>query len=133
MELHQQQMQEVRQLQLKDASLRAMITYLEKEEIPEDEKAAKKLTLESRSYEMIDGVLHHQHPTDPLKWCIVVPKEEQPKMLEEYRGGRFAGHFAERKMYNTLRRRYWWKGMLADTRRYCRSCLTCATRKGTGR
>ena len=54
-------------------------------------------------------------------------------MLEEHHGGRFAGHFAERKMYNTLRRRYWWKGMLADARHYCRSCLTCATRKGTGR
>ena len=29
--------------------------------------------------------------------------------------------------------KYWWKGMQADVRRYCRSCLICASRKGPGR
>ena len=36
-------------------------------------------------------------------------------------------------MYSTLRRQYWWKGMRSDVRHHCRSWLTCATRKGTGR
>ena len=133
MELHQKQMQEVRELQLKDANSRAMMVYLEKEELPEDEKAAKKLILENKCFGMVEGVLHHEHPTDHAKWCMVVPMEEQPKLLEEHHGGRFAGHFAERKMYSTLRQQYWWKGMQADVRRHCRSYLTCVTRKGTGR
>ena len=34
-------MQEIRQLQLKDTNLAATIAYLEKEELPEEEKAAK--------------------------------------------------------------------------------------------
>ena len=101
-ELHQKQIQEVRQYQLKDANLRAMMVYVEKEELPEDEKAAKKLILESKSYEMVEGVLHHKHAKDPAKWCVVVPKEEQPKLLGEHHGGRLAGRFAERKMYSTL-------------------------------
>ena len=54
MELHQQQMQWVCELQLRDADLEAMIAYL-KEQLPK-EKAAKKLILESRSYEMVEGV-----------------------------------------------------------------------------
>ena len=46
MELHQQRMQEIRQLQLKDTNLAATIAYLEKEELPEEEKAAKKFLSE---------------------------------------------------------------------------------------
>ena len=46
---------------------------------------------------MVEGVLHHEHPTNPAKWCIVAPREEQPKLLQEHHGGRFARHFAERK------------------------------------
>ena len=56
MELHQQQMQWVCELQLRDADLEAMIAYLKKEQLPKEEKAAKKLILESRSYEMVEGV-----------------------------------------------------------------------------
>ena len=55
MELHQQQTQWVCELQLRDADLEAMIAYLKKEQLPK-EKAAKKLILESRSYEMVEGV-----------------------------------------------------------------------------
>ena len=91
-----------------------MELHLEKDELPEEERAAKKLIIESKSYETIEEVLHHEHPTDPAKWCMVVPKEEQTKLLQEYHGGKFAGHFAERKMYSTLRQKYWWKGMRAD-------------------
>ena len=32
-----------------------------------------------------------------------------------------------------LRRSYWWQGMRSDVRIHCRSCLTCATRRGVGR
>ena len=50
-----------------------MIAYLEEDELPEEERAAKKLIIESKSYEMIEEVLHHEHPTDPAKWCMVIP------------------------------------------------------------
>ena len=39
----------------------------------------------------------------------------------------------ERKMFATLRTRYWWRGMRADIRCFCHRCLVCASRKGTGR
>ena len=89
---------------MKGGSLRTMIAHLDKDELP-DERAAKNLIVESKSYEMIEEVLHHKHPTDTAKWCMDVPKEEQAKLLQEQYGGKFAGHFPERKV---------WKGMQAD-------------------
>ena len=132
-ESHLEQLREARSQQQGDPDLQAMMVYLEEGKLPEEDKVARRLVMESSSYELLDGVLHHQHPTDPGKWCLVVPKEEQPKILAEHHGGRFAGHFAERKMYATLRCQYWWKGMRSDVHHHCRSCLICATRKGTGR
>ena len=52
--------------------------------------------------------------------------------MQEAHDGRFSGHFAEKRIYQLLRRRYWWPGMRSDVRQYCRSCLVCASRKGAG-
>ncbi len=38
---------------------------------------------------------------------VAVPRST---LLKESHGGKFAGHFAERKIYTTLRTKYWWKG-----------------------
>ena len=82
---------------------------------------------------MLDGVLYYDNPTLPGgKLCLVVPDAERETLLREVHAGKFSGHFAEKRVYDLLRRQYWWKGMRADVRKYCRSCLTCATRKGTG-
>ena len=117
---------------MNDSNFVQLIVYLVYEALPEDEKAAKKLLFESKCYVMIDCVLHREHPTYPRKLCKVVPKKEHLKLLKEYHGGRCAGHFAERKMYSTLRRQYWWKGIRSDVRHHCHSCLPCVTRKRTG-
>ena len=39
----------------------------------------------------------------------------------------------ERRVYDLLRRYYWWTGMWADVRHHCHACLVCASRKGTSR
>ena len=107
-----------------------MIELLECGTLPPDEKLARKLVLEQDQY---DEILHHENPANPGYWRVVVPKSLQQNVLEEAHSGRFAGHFAERRVYDTLKKSCWWKGMRAAVRRHCRSCLTCATRKGTGR
>ena len=121
------------ELQRSDPDLLQIIELLEGGTLPSDEKLARKLVLEQDQYDIIDGILHHENPTNPGYWRVVVPKSLQQNVLEEAHSGRFAGHFAERRVYDTLKKSYWWKGMRAAVRRHCRSCLTCATRKGTGR
>ena len=106
---------------------------MEKGTLPEDEKQSKKLVLEHPQYELIDGVLHNENPVAPGVWRIVVPEVLCAGLLQEAHGGRFAGHFSEKKVYETLKKRYWWRGMRADVRRHCRSCLVCSTCKAPGR
>ena len=82
---------------------------------------------------MVDGVLYHENPDVPGVWRIAVPRALREILLKESHSGKFAGHFAERKLYATLRTKYWWDNMRSDVRKHCRSCLTCASRKGPGR
>ena len=63
---------------------------------------------------------------------MAIPHARRQDLIQEAHDGRFSGHFAEKQIYELLQRRYWWPGMRADVRRYCRSCLVCASRKGTG-
>lgn len=125
----QEQLEDIQQQQQRDPELLPLISYLRRGELPEEEKAAKKIVMESAKYELMDGILHFEYPTAPHRWCIVVPKDLQVPLLEETHGGKFAGHFAERKTHDRLRRYYWWRGMRADVRRYCRGCLPCVTKK----
>ena len=82
---------------------------------------------------MIEGVLYYENPDMPGCWKIAVPKCIRLTLIKEAHGGRFAGHFAERKMYATLKKKYWWNRMHADIRQHCRGCLTFTSRKGPGR
>ena len=109
------------------------IQYLEHAVLPADERTAQRVVLESKRYEMIDGILHHEDPLHPGQWCIVVPTVLQPQLLEEAHAGLFAGHFSGKKIYDKIHRRYWWYGLRANVRRFCRGCLNCAARKGPGR
>ena len=128
-----QSMTEIRELQQKDPDLVSYFEYFEQGVIPTDDKAARKLIMECKKYELVDGVLHFENPSFPGRWCIVVPKAVRPTLLKEAHAGCFAGHLSQRKIYDRLRRSYYWQGMRSDVRRYCWSCLTCTSRKGTGR
>ena len=108
-----------------------MTTFLEGE-LPDDPKLAKRIVLDRSQYDLIDDVLHHDNTVNPRYWRQVVPTEGKA-ILHESHGGKFPGHFAEKNMYDTLRKSYWWSGMQKYVTTHCRSCLICATRKGTGR
>ena len=132
-ETEQQRLTEIRRLQREDTELKEIIQFLENGKLPEKEASARRLALEKSRYEMIDGVLYFENSSAPGKSRIAVPKELRLTLISESHDGKFSGHFGEQKVYNLLRKSYWWDGMRADIRRYCRSCLVCATRKGTGR
>ena len=74
-------------------------------------------------------MLCYHHPSVPDIMRIVVPSCLRSILLKDSRSGKFVGHFAEQKIYATLRERYWWRGMRNDVRCYCRSCLVYASRK----
>ena len=126
----QEQLEDIQLQQQRDPELLLLINFLRSSELPEEEKAAKKIVLESAKYDLMDRILYFEYPAAPHCWCIVVSKDLQVPLLEETNGRKFAGYFAERKTHDRLRRYYWWRGMRADVHCYCRGCLICVTKRG---
>ena len=124
---------ELQAKQKSDPELAAMINYLTEGVLPADDKFAKRIVFESSRYEMIDGILNFENPAFPGRQCVVVPKCLREAILTEAHASCFGGHFSERKVLDKLRRFVWWKGLRGDVKRFCRSCLTCSTRKGRQR
>ena len=132
-EVTDQDLQSLREQQWEDPKLKPMLQYLTDKILPCDKAAATRIVMESKHYDLMDGVLRFENPAFPKRWCVVVPQELKQQTLEEAHGGCFAGHFSENKVYDRLRRYAWWKGMRADVRRYCRGCLVCVSRRGPGK
>ena len=129
----QLQLDELQKEQADDPELVKIIEYVKDGDVPEDQQLVKRLALEGTQYTLIDGVLHHENPHQPGELRMVVPASLRGKLMKEMHGGRFAGHFAWKKTYTTMRKRYWWRGMCGDVEKFCRACLECVTRRGIGR
>ena len=126
----QQKLKNLSTLQQSCPELKSMYSYLSHGTLPE---VAQKVVLESRHFELLDSVLHHESPHRPGSWCLAVPVALRSSLLEDAHGGLLAGHLGEKRVYDRLRRSYWWQGLRRDVRKHCRSCLICATRKGVGK
>ena len=120
----------IAKLQRQDDKFAPILQWLEGEGLPEDPHQAQYLQAEQSDFEIIDRVLCYHHLRAPNIVRIAVPSCLRSTLLKESHNGKFAGHFAEQKIYATPRERYWWRGMRNDVLPYCRSCLVCASRKG---
>ena len=56
---------------------------------------------------------------------LFVPEGFREDVLPEFHSSHFAVHPGGTKMYQDLKRQYWWKGMKSDVARYVARCLTC--------
>ncbi|KAK5845833.1 hypothetical protein PVK06_002064 [Gossypium arboreum] len=58
---------------------------------------------------------------------ICVPKNEEliQKILQEAHSGYFSIHPGSTKMYNDLKKMYWWNGMKRDISEFASKCLIC--------
>ena len=124
---------EIATKQMADPDFQVMITYIKDGTLPTDDKQARRVVLERPHFDLIDGILCHENPHFPGRWCTAVPREMRKMLMQEAHSGKFSGHFGEKRIYDLLRRSYWWPGMRTDVRAYCRACLVCATKRGTGR
>lgn len=90
------------------------------------------LQVENR-LEVLDGVLVKHLVDDRGRGIsstqLVVPRAFRNRVLEELHAG---GHLGEDKVYEQLRRRFYWPGYSRAVRDWCCTCATCATRKSGG-
>ena len=70
------------------------------------------------------------HDGQEIRWQIILPlKLFREATLEELHGGKTGGHFGVSRTLAKLKTRYYWSGMAADVRAWCRKCNVCAKRK----
>ena len=119
--------------QLKDPDLRAMMDYLKGGELPNNLDEAKKLVAQESLFTIVDGTLFFiDHRHDSRK-RVAVPSHLREQLLRENHKGTYSGHFSGLKLYSTLVKHWWWKGMYTDALAFCRRCPECAIVTGGGR
>ena len=114
------------QRQLEDPELSIIIAYLENNQLPEDSKRARELTLSKPQYHIQDGTLFYVAKDKTLR--IIPPARDRQAIFDEVHSSIFGGHLREAKIHSQLAKHYWWSGMRRDIQTWCASCLICATR-----
>ena len=94
-----------------DPDFQVMIAYIKEGSLPTDDKQARRVVLERSHFDLVDGILCHDNPHFPRRWCTAVPKEMCQFLMREAHSGKFSGHFAKKRIYDLLRRSYLWPGM----------------------
>ena len=119
----------IRHLQRDDAELADLIEYLESGNLPTDETLSRKIVTESCYYTLIDGLLYYVNSKLTLSELLVIPQKLRIEILQAFHDDVTAAHFGFQRTYDKIRRRYFWRNMYGDIKRYCKQCLSCATQK----
>src|SRR3990167_8241724 len=61
----------------------------------------------------------------PYERKVLHTEDEVRKVLESVHNN---GHFSTKKCAQYIRRNYFWQGMKADVKKYCKSCEVCQCR-----
>ena len=113
-------------LQQKDASLKK---YMEKAEMNPSHKTT------AEYYKMKNGILY-RYCTDREGQEIsqvVVPKGLKTKVMTMAHEAVMSGHQGIKKTQGRIWREFWWKGMMTDVVRFCKSCEVCQLTVSKGR
>ena len=93
------------ELQRNYPGLLEIITYLETDDLPKDDKRAKELALTKQQYVLKYDVLYHLESNKTLR--VIPPACSRQQLLEEVHGGTFGGHLREAKVHSQLSRHFW--------------------------
>lgn len=119
--------------QRKDPDVMEVIKFLEDGVLPGDRDRARKLALQENLFVIIDRILYHLDSKHDHRKQVVVPRHLQKRIMEETHRGPMSGHFSGQRLFNTLRARWWWKGMFGDAQQFAKGCPECAVVSGGGR
>ena len=115
-----------------------MIKYLEDDELPDNVRHAKRITVEADNYITDDGILYHLYyrrakglpKPERLIKQLVVPRPLRAQALQAYHdlliGG---GHQGFERTYHSLRNKYYWPKMYRDVYEHVHSCIECQQAK----
>jgi transposase InsO family protein len=104
-----------------DDTIATILSHLREPELPRSEELMETLAafaLNDRGF-----LLHHD--------LIYVPANDALKLeiLKQCHDAKTAGHLGQEKTLEMVTRNYYWPGMRAFVKQYCRTCDTCARNK----
>jgi len=80
----------------------------------------------------VDGVIYRRYssPQPPAETLqMLAPSVYRQEIMQQAHKGFTGGHMGERRTLQQVRRRAYWIGWAADTRRFCRRCPECCSYK----
>ena len=107
--------------QQRDEELRDIVRFLRDGSLPDDNKAAKKISCQSSCFAIVDEILYFVDPKQDHRKRCAVPRHLRNQILEESHSGPMAGHFAGEKLYKSLVTHWWWQGRYSDAMTHCMS------------
>ena len=118
-----------------DPNLAHMINYLQRGELPSDDKLARRITLTRDHFIIRDDKLLHlavkrqkNNKTDlPITEQMCIPKHMQPTLLARYHSQLM--HCGYEKLYLTMKQRVYWENLYVDVRNFVGQCEICLTSK----
>lgn len=118
--------------------LQDIYAYLSDKTLPNDEKASRRIVIESESYTILQGVLYHWYQRRYRKvrkelrhiQQIALPKVLRMDALKSYHDSLAgSGHLGIDKVRSSLLQKYWWNTMHGDIVEYIKSCDRCQRAK----
>jgi len=112
-----------------------IFNYIEQRKLPVDDKAARKLILESENFVIEQGVLYHTFSPrskrldqmTPIVHQLCVPRTNREQLLRAYNVE--LCHIGQERLDNSLKAKYWFPLMYSSVMEYVRSCETCQKTK----
>jgi len=128
-------LEELKSEQRKDRFLSQIIKAFEEQIVPEQKEA--KDALEEKRYVMDEnGVLcrqlhEMQHREGLPNTAVVVPQRLQQAFISMFHASVLGGHCGAYKTFGKMIRRFWWKAMRKDVKKYVKQCWQCSAAKGS--
>jgi hypothetical protein len=67
------------------------------------------------------------------KYLLVIPQEIVPELLDLYHAHDLSEHMSRDRLYHTLKKQYYWRGMFRDISQWIAACPKCSAVKTIGK
>ena len=132
--------EEIQKMQSKDPYFGLIIDYLKNDQLPINEKLAKKIRKESQNFELISGILYNfwllpksTYTEQKARFRLCVPPQLRHRIMYAYHDAPISAHRSTEKMYLSMKLNYYWKGMFSDIQNWTESCIRCSKAKSLPR
>ena len=115
---------EVQQVESKGNWMTPILSYLKDGRLSEEKDEAKKLTVRSAGYVLMDEVLYKRGFSQPYLRCLA-PNEANYVLREVHEGASDNHSGARSLIHKVIRAGYYWPNMQADAKAYVKVCDQC--------